>query len=191
MDLNYDDALALLRAHNINESLVKHGIAVAAAMSAYARKFGEDENKWRITGLLHDVDYEKHPTIEEHAKVGAGWLRDLGYPDDVTHAVEAHNDYHGVPRDDLLSRALFACDELTGLITAAALVRPNKSIIGLESASVRKKMKDKAFARGVNREDIINGAAELGVDLDEHIIFVIAAMSAEADALGLIGTPAN
>ncbi len=188
MELDYERALELLRAHNQNESLVKHGMAVSAAMTAYARKYGEDEQKWRVTGLLHDVDYEEHPTIEEHSKVGAGWLRDLGYPDDVVHAVLAHNDYHGVPRDDLMSRVLFACDELTGLITATALVRPNKSVVGLEASSVRKKMKDKAFARGVNRDDIVKGADELGADLNEHIAFVIAAMASEADALGLRGT---
>jgi putative nucleotidyltransferase with HDIG domain len=190
MELNYDQALALLRKHNTNESLVKHGIAVGAAVRAYARRYGENETKWQVAGLLHDVDYEKHPTIEEHGRVGAEWLRELGYPDDVVHAVVAHNSYHGVPRDDLLSRVVFACDELTGLITAAALVRPDKSIRGLEASSVRKKMKDKAFARGVNRDDIINGAAELGVDLNEHITFVIAAMSEEAVALGLAGSGA-
>jgi putative nucleotidyltransferase with HDIG domain len=190
MELNYDQALALLRKHNTNESLVKHGIAVGAAVGAYARRYGENETKWQVAGLLHDVDYEKHPTIEEHGRVGAEWLRELGYPDDVVHAVVAHNSYHGVPRDDLLSRVVFACDELTGLITAAALVRPDKSIRGLEASSVRKKMKDKAFARGVNRDDIINGAAELGVDLNEHITFVIAAMSEEAVALGLAGSGA-
>ena len=189
-ELNYDEALALLRAHNQTESLVKHGMAVAAATAAYARKFGEDELTWRIAGLLHDVDYEEHPTIEEHGKVGAEWVKDAGYPDHIVHAVIAHNDYHGVPRDDLLSRTVFACDELTGLITATALVRPNKSIHGLEASSVRKKMKDKAFARGVNRDDIVKGAEELGVDLNDHIAFVITAMDAEAAALGLEGTPA-
>jgi len=187
VELRYGDALATLREHNRNESLVKHGIAVGAAVSAYARKFGEDENRWRIAGLLHDVDYEKHPTIEEHGKVGADWLRDLGYPDDVVHAVHAHNDYHDVPRDDLLSKTVFACDELTGLVTACALVRPDRSLSGLEVSSVRKKMKDKAFARGVNRDDILKGAQELDVDLDEHIAFVIGAMQEEADALGLAG----
>src|SRR5579884_4029420 len=144
VELNYDDALALLRAHNSNDSLVKHGIAVGAGALAYARKYGEDELKWRIAGLLHDVDYEEHPTIEEHGLVGSRWLAELGYPDDIVHAVIAHNDYHGVPRDDLMSRVVFACDELAGLITATALVRPNKSILGLEASSVRKKMKDKA-----------------------------------------------
>ena len=190
MELDYEQALALLRAHNTNESLVKHGIAVAAGVRAYARKYGEDETKWAVTGLLHDVDYEKHPTIEEHGKIGAAWLEEQGYPPDVVHAVIAHNDYHGIPRDDLLSRTVFACDELAGLITAAALVRPNKSIVGLEANSVRKKMKDKAFARGVNRDDIIKGAEQLGVDLNEHIAFVINAMSDEAEALGLNGTTA-
>jgi len=154
-------------------------------MRAYARKFGEDEEKWGITGLLHDMDYERHPSIEEHGKIGAAILRAHGYPDDIVYAVEAHNDYHRLPRTDLLSKAVFACDEVTGLITATALVRPSKSIIGLEASSVRKKMKDKAFARGVNREDIIKGAAELGVDLNIHIAFVIAAMSSIAGELGL------
>lgn len=189
-ELNYDEALALLRAHNQNESLVKHGLAVAAAVSAYARKYGEDELTWRVAGLLHDVDYEEHPTIEEHGKVGADWLKADGYPEHIVHAVIAHNDYHGVPRDDLMSRAVFACDELTGLVMATALVRPNKSIHGLEASSVRKKMKDKAFARGVNRDDIVKGAEELGVDLNEHIAFVIAAMDGAAAELGLDGTPA-
>ena len=188
-EVNYEEALAVLRAHNRTESLVKHGMAVAAATAAYARKYGEDELTWRVAGLLHDGDYEEYPTIEEHGKVGADWLRDAGYPDHIVHAVIAHNDYHGVPRDDLLSRTVFACDELTGLITAAALVRPNKSIHGLEASSVRKKMKDKGFARGVNRDDIVKGADELGVDLNEHIAFVIAAMEVEAAALGLDGTP--
>jgi putative nucleotidyltransferase with HDIG domain len=187
MELNWDDALALLREKNTNESLVKHGLAVAAAARAYARKYDEDEQRWAIAGLLHDVDYEQHPTIEEHGKVGARWLEERGYPSDIVHAVHTHNDYHGLAREALLDRVVFACDELTGLITAAALVRPNKSILGLEASSVRKKMKDKAFARGVNREDIVKGADQLGVDLDEHIAFVIHAMEAEADALGLTG----
>ncbi len=190
MELSYDDALALLREHNKNESLVRHGIAVGAALAAYARRFNEDEPKWRVAGLLHDVDYEEHPTIEEHGKVGAEWLRDLGYPEDIVHSTLAHNDYHGIPRDDLLSRTVFACDELTGLITAAALVRPTKSIFGLEASSVRKKMKDKAFARGVNREDIVKGAEELDVDLNDHITFVIEAMQGVAADLGLEGAQA-
>ena len=187
MDLSFENALALLREKNANESLVKHGLAVSAAVRAYARKYGEDELTWAVAGLLHDVDYEQHPTIAEHGKVGAAWLEERGYPPDVVHAVIAHNDFHGVARDALLDRVVFACDELTGLITAAALVRPNKSIIGLEASSVRKKMKDKAFARGVNRDDIIKGADEIGVELNDHIAFVIHAMESEADALGLRG----
>ena len=190
MALDRDEAFRLFSEWNQNDGLVKHGLAVEAAVRAYARKFGEDENKWGITGLLHDIDYERHPTIEEHGKVGAELLREQGYPEDVVHAVQAHNAYHGLERDDLLSKTVFACDELTGLITATALVRPNKSIIGLEASSVKKKMKDKAFARGVNREEIIEGAEKLGVDLTEHITFVIHAMEAEADALGLRGTEA-
>jgi len=187
--LSYNDALALLREHNKNESLVRHGIAVSAATAAYARRLGQDENKWRVAGLLHDVDYEEHPTIEENGKVGAQWLRDLGYPEDLVHATLSHNDYYGIPRDDLLSRVVFACDELTGLITAVALVRPTNSIIGLEPSSVRKKMKDKAFARGVNRDDVIKGAEELEVDLNDHIAFVIEAMQGVAADLGLEGSP--
>ena len=177
--------MRFLQSHMNNPSLIKHGIAVAAAMRAYARKFGEDEELWRITGLLHDVDYEQFPDISEHGKRGGMWLEEAGYPAEVVHAVVAHNDYHQIPRDDLLSRALFACDEITGLITATALVRPEKKLAGLTSSTVRKKMKDKAFARGVNRNDIVAGASELGVDLDTHIDFVIQAMTSEADALGL------
>ncbi len=188
MALNRDEAFRLFTEWNQNDGLVKHGLAVEAAMRAYARKFGEDEEKWGIAGMLHDIDYERHPSVEEHGKVGAALLRQYGYPEDVIHAVQAHNDYHGLPRDDLMSKTLFACDELTGLITATALVRPNKSIIGLEASSVKKKMKDKAFARGVNREEIIKGAEALGVDLTEHIAFVIQAMEGIADALGLRGT---
>jgi putative nucleotidyltransferase with HDIG domain len=189
MELSFGEALALLREKNTNESLVKHGLAVAAGVRAYAREYGADEQRWAVAGLLHDVDYEQHPTIEEHGKVGAAWLEERGYPPDIVHAVLTHNDYHGEPRTALLDHVVFACDELSGLITAAALVRPNKSIIGLEASSVRKKMKDKAFARGVNRDDIIKGAQELGVDLDIHIAFVIHAMEEAADALGLRGTP--
>jgi putative nucleotidyltransferase with HDIG domain len=188
MALNREDAFRLFKEWNQNESLVKHGLAMEAALRAYARKFGEDEEKWGITGMLHDIDYERHPTIEEHGKVGAGVLREQGYPEDVVHAVQAHNDYHGLPRNDLLAKTVFACDELTGLITATALVRPNKCILGLEASSVKRKMKDKAFARGVNREEILKGAEALGVDLTEHITFVIQAMEASAETLGLCGT---
>jgi putative nucleotidyltransferase with HDIG domain len=185
VELSYEDALILLREHTKNENLVKHGMAVAAALGAYARKFGEDEVKWRVTGLLHDLDYEEYPTLEEHTLYTARWLRERDYPQEVIHAILAHNDLHGDVRNDRLSHAVFACDELTGLITATALVRPNKSIIGLEAGAVRKKMKDKAFARGVNRDDIVKGAEELQMPLDEHIAF--AAMTEEAAALGLVG----
>ncbi|HEX6779107.1 MAG TPA: HD domain-containing protein [Ktedonobacterales bacterium] len=191
MALHREEAFRLFTEWNQNESLVKHGLAMEAALRAYARKLGEDEEKWGITGMLHDIDYERHPTVEEHGKVGADVLRQHDYPEDVVHAVQAHNDYHGLPRNDLLSKTVFACDELTGLITATALVRPNKSIVGLEASSVKKKMKDKAFARGVNREEIIKGAEALGVDLTEHITFVIQAMEASADTLGLRGTDAQ
>ena len=187
MELSYEDALVLLREHTKNENLVKHGIAVAAALGAYARKFDEDEVKWRVTGLLHDLDYEEYPTLEDHTLYTSRWLRERDYPEEVIHAILAHNDLHGDVRDDRLSHALFACDELTGLITATALVRPTKSIIGLEASAVRKKMKDKAFARGVNRDDIVKGAEELQMPLDEHIAFVIAAMAEAAEVLGLVG----
>jgi putative nucleotidyltransferase with HDIG domain len=186
--LSYQDALALLREHTKNENLVKHAMAVSFALRAYARRYGEDEVLWSVTGLLHDLDYEEYPTLEEHTLFTAHWLRERGYPEEAVQAILAHNDLRGVPRDNKLAHALFACDELTGLITATALVRPNKSIIGLEPGAVRKKMKDKAFARGVNREDIVKGAEELDMPLDEHIAFVIAAMSEEAASLGLVGS---
>jgi putative nucleotidyltransferase with HDIG domain len=186
-----EDAWALMTAHVQQESLRRHMLAVEAAMRAYARKFGEDEEQWGITGLLHDSDYEEHPDLREHTQVSAGWLREGGYDDAIIHAILAHNDINELPRDDRLSRALVACDEITGLISAAALMRPDKSINGLEAPSIRKKMKDKSFARAIKREDIINGAEALGVDLDEHITFVIQAMRAIAPQLGLAGTEAN
>jgi putative nucleotidyltransferase with HDIG domain len=164
-------------------------LSVEAAMRAYARKYDDDEELWAITGLLHDCDYEAYPDLNEHTKVAAHWLTELGYDPRIIYAILAHNDVNKEthPRHDLLSRGLFACDEVTGMITATALVRPNKSIIGLEASSVRKKMKTKGFAAGVNREDLIRGATELGVGLDEHITFVIQAMSAIAETLGLAG----
>ena len=162
-------------------------MAVEACMRAYARKLSQDEELWGITGLLHDFDYEKHPSPDEHPFVGNKILRQRGYPEDLMHAILAHADYSGVPRESLLDKALFACDELSGFITATALVKPSKSIAEVDAKSIRKKMKDKAFARGVNRDDITTGAAELGVDLDEHITFCIAAMSAIAEKLGIAG----
>ena len=159
-------------------------------MRFYARKYGQDEEIWGMTGLLHDTDYEEYPDLQVHTQVLAGWLRDGGYDERITYAILAHNDLNQAtnPRNDLLSKALYACDEVTGMITATALVRPTKSVIGLEVSSVRKKMKTKGFAAGVNRDDLVKGAAELGVDLDEHIAFVIQAMSSVADTLGLAGT---
>jgi predicted hydrolase (HD superfamily) len=158
-------------------------------MRFYARKYGEDEELWAMTGLLHDCDYEEYPDLREHTHVLAGWLREAGYDERITYAILAHNDLNVAtnPRNDRLSHALYACDEVTGMVTATALVRPNKSIIGLEVSSVRKKMKTKGFAAGVNRDDLVKGAAELGIDLDEHIANVIQAMSAIADKLGLAG----
>ncbi|HET9999492.1 MAG TPA: HD domain-containing protein [Ktedonobacteraceae bacterium] len=184
-----EDAYILMTTHVQNENLRKHMYAVEAAMRFYARKYGEDEELWAITGLLHDADYEEYPDLREHTQILAGWLREGGYDDRITYAILAHNDLNVAtePRNNLLSHALFACDEVTGMITATALVRPTRSVFGLEVASVRKKMKSKGFAAGVNRDDLINGAAELDIDLDEHIANVIEAMSSVADALGLVG----
>src|SRR5450759_229768 len=184
-----EDAYKLMTSHVKNENLQKHMLSVEAAMRFYARKYGEDEELWAMTGLLHDCDYEEYPDLKEHTQVLAQWLREGGYDERIIYAILAHNDLNlsTHPRNNLLSRALYACDEITGMITATALVRPNKCIIGLEVSSVRKKMKAKGFAAGVNREDLVNGAAELGVDLDEHIAFVIQAMSSKASTLGLAG----
>ena len=186
-----DDAYVLMTGHVKNENLQKHMLSVEVAMRFYARKYGQDEELWAITGLLHDCDYEEFPDLHQHTQVSAQWLRDGGYDDRIIYAILAHNDLNQAthPRSDLLSKALYACDEITGMVTATALVRPNKSILGLEVSSVRKKMKSKGFAAGVNREDVLQGAAELGVDLDEHIAFVIQAMSSVAEALGLAGIP--
>ena len=182
-------AWGLLCEYTQSESLRKHALAVEACMRAYARKFGgdEDELKYSITGLLHDFDYEKYPTAEEHPFVGNKILRERGYPEDVLRAILSHANYSGVKRESLMEKTLFACDELSGLITAATLVKPSKNIADLDAGSVRRKMKDKAFARSVSREDISSGAAELGVELDEHITFCIAAMKGIAGELGLAG----
>src|SRR2546430_6199292 len=184
-----EDAYQLMTEHVKNENLRKHMLAVEAAMRFYARKYGEDEELWGMTGLLHDCDYEEYPDLQEHTQVLAGWLREGGYDERIIYAILAHNDLNLAthPRNTLLAHALYACDEVTGMITATALVRPNKSIIGLEVSSVRKKMKTKGFAAGVNRDDLVEGAAELGVDLDEHIAFVVEAMSSIAPTLGLAG----
>jgi putative nucleotidyltransferase with HDIG domain len=186
--LDRSQAWSLLCEYTQSESLRKHMLAVEACMRAYARKFGEDENKWGITGLLHDFDYEKYPTPAEHPFVGNKILEERGYPEDVRRAILSHADYSGVKRESQMEKTLYACDEVSGFITASALVKPNKSLAEVEAKSVRKKMKDKAFARSVNRDDIINGAADLGVDLEEHIAFCIEAMKGIAAELGLAGS---
>ncbi len=177
----------LLCEYTKNENLRKHALAVEACMRAYARRFGEDEQKWGITGLVHDFDYERWPSMEDHPFRGNEILTKLDYPEDIRRAILSHADYSGVKRETPMEKTLYACDELAGLITAAALVKPNKSLAEVDAKSIRKKMKDKAFARSVNREDIVNGAADLGVDLDEHITFCIEAMRGIAKELGLAG----
>jgi len=186
--INRESALTLLCEYTQSESLRKHMLAVEACMRAYARKFGEDEDKWGITGLLHDFDYEKYPTPEEHPFVGNKILEERGYCEEIRRAILSHADYSGIKRESKMEKTLFACDELAGFITATALVKPGKSLAEVEAKSVRKKMKDKAFARSVNRDDIVNGAADLGVDLEEHIAFCIEAMKGIAGDLGLGGS---
>jgi putative nucleotidyltransferase with HDIG domain len=187
-NIDRNQAWSLLCEYTQSESLRKHMLAVEACMRAYARKFGEDENKWGTTGLLHDFDYEKYPTPAEHPFVGNKILEERGYPEDMRRAILSHADYSGVKRESKMEKTLYACDEVSGFITASALVKPNKSLAEVEAKSVRKKMKDKAFARSVNRDDIINGAADLGVDLEEHIAFCIEAMKGIAGELGLAGS---
>lgn len=180
------DAYALVLEYTKNAGLVKHMLAVEAAMRAYARKLGEDEEKWGIVGLLHDFDYERWPDPPDHPLKGADILRERGYPEDVIYAIKSHADYlPDCPRVHLIDKALYACDELAGIITATALVRPN-GITDLGAASVKKKMKSKGFARTVRREDIERGASDFGVDLTEHIQFVIDAMKPMAGELGLL-----
>ncbi|MBO1436468.1 HD domain-containing protein [Meiothermus sp. CFH 77666] len=180
----YEDALALMKRWTPSESLQKHMMAVEAAMRAYARKFGEPEEKWAITAILHDFDYEKAP--ETHPFKGVEMLREMGYPEDVLEAILGHADVPEHPRNSLMAKALFAVDELVGLITAAVYVRPDKSILSLELSSLKKKFKDRAFAAKVDREGIVRGAEELGVDLDEHMAFVLEAMKQDANRLGLV-----
>src|SRR5947209_3210027 len=184
-------AWGLLTEFTQSESLRKHALAVEACMRAYAKKFGEDQDLWGIVGLIHDFDYEKYPTPEEHPYKGNEILKERGYSDEIRRAIMSHAEYSGVSRDTRMEKALFACDELAGFITACALVKPGKSLAEVEAKSVRKKMKDKAFARSVNRNDITTGAADLGVDLEEHIAFCIDAMKAIADKLGLDGSAAK
>jgi predicted hydrolase (HD superfamily) len=182
--MNREEAWRLLCEYTKNENLRRHGLAVEACMRAYAHKFGEDEEEWGVVGLIHDFDYEAYPNAPDHPLKGSEILSNLGYPEDMRHAILGHADYTGVPRDTLMAKSLFACDELAGFITACALVRPDR-IKSLEPRSVRKRMKDKAFARAVRREDIIAGAEELGVDTNEHIELCIRAMQGISGALGL------
>jgi putative nucleotidyltransferase with HDIG domain len=183
-----DSAWQLLTEWTLSESLRKHALAVEAAVRGYARKFGEDEEAWGSVALLHDLDYERYPTSADHPFRGCEELQRRGYPDWFTRAILSHADYSGIARESLLERTLYACDEMAGFVTAAALVRPTKSILDLEATSVLKRMKDKAFARAVSRDDLRRGAAELGLPLEEHVANVITFMRNSADALGLRGT---
>ncbi len=183
-----DDAWRLLTEWTASESLRKHALAVEAAVRGYARRVGANEDEWGIVALLHDFDYERYPTLEDHPFRGCDELRRRGYPEWVMKAILSHASYSGVPRDTPLEHTLFACDEMAGFVTAAALVRPSKSVLDLEAASVMKRMKDKAFARAVSRDDLRRGAEELGLPLDAHVSNVINFLREEADALGLRGT---
>mgnify|MGYP001041811087 FL=1 len=183
-----EEAWSLLTEFTQSESLRKHALAVEACMRAYARKLGGDESLWGLVGLIHDFDYEKYPSAEDHPFKGSEILKERGYSEEIRRAILSHAEYSGVPRETPMEKALFACDELAGFITAATLVKPSKSLSELDAKSVRRKMKDKAFARSVNRADIVNGAADLGVDLEEHITFCIEAMKAVAADLGLDGS---
>jgi len=190
------DALALMQEFTAIESLRKHMLGVEAAMRAYAEHFGEDPERWGLAGLIHDFDYERYPNAahsatEEHPAWGVRLLRERGWPEDILQAILGHATYSGVARETRMAKTLFAVDELSGLITATALVKPTKSIFDVDAKSVRKKMKDKAFAKGVNRDDVLLGVQEMGVDLEQHIQFVIDAMRRAADAIGLAGTPAS
>jgi putative nucleotidyltransferase with HDIG domain len=185
---NRAQAWALLTEYTKGDSLLKHALAVEAAVRGYARRFGEDEDAWGVTALLHDFDYERWPDPADHPFRGADILRAAGYPEEMIRAILSHADYSGIARESRLEKTLYACDEMAGFITAAALVRPSKSVLDLEASSVRKRMKDKAFAKAVKREDLVHGAELLGVPLDEHIANVIASMREAADALGLRGT---
>ena len=184
-------AWSLLTEYTQSESLRKHALAVEACLRAYARKFGEEEEKWGVVGLIHDFDYDKYPSLEDHPMRGSEILEQRGWPEEIRRAILSHADHTGVARQSRLEHALFACDELAGFITAVALVKPGKSLAEVDARSVRKKMKDKAFARSVNREDITNGAQELGVDLEQHVAFCIEAMKGIAAELELDGRKAT
>jgi len=186
--MDRQQALDILHEFTKTENLRKHALAVEACVAAYAHKFGEDEEKWSVTALLHDFDWEIHPELPDHPTKGEAILAERGVPEDIRRAILSHADFTGVPRVSQLEKALFACDELAGFITAVSYVKPHRSVFEVDAASVRKKMKDKAFARAVNRQDIMDGARELGVPLDEHIDFCVKAMQDRADALGLRGS---
>jgi predicted hydrolase (HD superfamily) len=186
--LSRDAAWALLTEWTKSESLRKHALAVEAAVRGYARKYGANEDEWGIVGLLHDFDYERYPTLDHHPFRGCEELQRRGYPEWVTRAILSHAQYSGVPRESPLEKSLFACDEMAGFVTAASLVRPSKSVLDLEASSVIKRMKDKAFAKGVSRDDLRQGAEELGLPLDEHVTNVITFLRERADSLGLRGT---
>ncbi len=192
------EAWELLTEFTQSESLLKHALAVEACMRAYARKWGngsadvsKQEELWGIVGLIHDFDYDRWPSLDEHPYKGNAILKERGWPEVITRAIMSHAEYSGVTRDSQMEKALFACDELAGFITAVALIKPGKSLAEVDTKSVRKRMKDKAFARKVNRDDIINGAAALGIDLDEHIAFCIEALKPIAKELGLDGSAAK
>jgi putative nucleotidyltransferase with HDIG domain len=185
--MNRAEALDIVHEYVKNENLVRHMLAVESAMRFYAAKFNEDQETWGITGILHDFDWEIHPTLEEHPLAGAPILRDKGVPDEIIRAVLSHADHTGVPRQTQMEKALYACDEITGLITAVALVRPSRSLSDLEASSVKKKWKDRAFAAGANRDEIAKAAQEFGIDLWEHVGNVILAMRTIAPELGLAG----
>jgi putative nucleotidyltransferase with HDIG domain len=181
------EALNIVHEFIKNENLVRHMLAVEAAMRFYAAKYGEDQDTWGITGILHDFDWEIHPTLEQHPTAGAPILQERGVPEEIVRAVLSHADHTGIPRQTQMEKALYACDEITGLITAVALVRPSRSLADLETSSVKKKWKDRAFAAGANREEISKAAQEFGIDLWEHVGNVILAMRTISAELGLAG----
>jgi len=186
--MNREQALEILYEFTKSENLRKHALAVEACVTAYARKLGADEEKWSVTALLHDFDWEIHPTLPDHPVKGEPLLAERGVSDEIRRAILSHADFTGVSRESPLEKTLFACDELAGFITAVSYVKPHRSVFEVDSASVKKKMKDKAFARSVNRQDILDGARELGIDLDEHISFCVKAMQDRAEDLGLKGS---
>jgi putative nucleotidyltransferase with HDIG domain len=191
MMIDREAAWCLLTEFTQSESLRKHALSVEACMRAYARKLGADETLWGLVGLLHDFDYEKYPSLDDHPYKGNEILKERGYPEEIRRAILSHAEYTGVSRDSAMEKALFACDELAGFITAVALIKPGRSLAEVDTKSVRKRMKDKAFARKVNRDDIVNGAAALSIDLEEHITFCIEALKPIADQLGLDGSAAK